>query len=271
MNPDPFGYVEMSVQFGQDGVPLDTARKAFPYLGTTTLLGGIEALLAGSGAQSPRRFIPVCTSVSKALAEGRFADAFKEPSPVEEPEMLFDIAEGQRMCRSICKALRTVKADQTGLQGIASDLITEMNDLLILFAFADEQGLKFNFNLQTCEKPPAPLTAWMTGEMEDTRKVMAKLVQEVEQHCGKLAFAGGDGSSIEKAVLITNAKTEEEGVAAESEWVRQVHAGWKKRRQSLVGDAGKMYDEVEYVTPEGETKTIYFDISAFVGGNGRTK
>ena len=36
---------------------------------------------------------------------------------------------------------------------------------------------------------------------------------------GKLVFEGGDGSSMEKAVVIRNAKSELEGVGAEAKWI----------------------------------------------------
>ena len=82
---------------------------------------------------------------------------------------------------------------------------------------------------------------------------------------GAIVFAGGDGSSIEQAVLIRNAKGEEEGVAAESHWVRTVHPGWRKGDQALLSDKGRSYDRIEYRTPKGETKTLYFDITDFFG------
>lgn len=82
---------------------------------------------------------------------------------------------------------------------------------------------------------------------------------------GKLVFEGGDGSSIETAVIIKNAKNEEEGVDAESRWIKKVHPGWQKGKQALLSDDGKKYDKIEYTTRTGETKTIYFDITDFFG------
>ena len=82
---------------------------------------------------------------------------------------------------------------------------------------------------------------------------------------GAIVFQGGDGSSIERAVLIKNAKGEEDGVAAESHWVRTVHPGWRKGDQALLSDKGRSYDRIEYRTPNGETKTLYFDITEFFG------
>jgi len=81
---------------------------------------------------------------------------------------------------------------------------------------------------------------------------------------GKLVFEG-DGSSIEKAVVVKNAKNEMEGVAAESKWVRKVHPTWMKGNQALLSVKGKDYDRIEYRTPDGKTETIFFDITEFFG------
>lgn len=82
---------------------------------------------------------------------------------------------------------------------------------------------------------------------------------------GKLVFEGGDGSSIEKAVVITNAKSEQEGVDGEAKWINKMHRGWKKGSQALLSDQGKHYDRIEYTTPDGKNETIFFDISGFLG------
>lgn len=82
---------------------------------------------------------------------------------------------------------------------------------------------------------------------------------------GKLVFEGGDGSSIEQAVVIKNAKDEMEGVDAEDKWVRKIHPGWRKGAQALMSDNGKSYDRIDYTTPKGETKTLFFDITGFFG------
>ena len=82
---------------------------------------------------------------------------------------------------------------------------------------------------------------------------------------GHLVFEGGDGSSIEQAVVIRNAKDEEEGVGAETKWIGKVHPGWRKGDQALLGEKGKRYDQIEYTMPDGKTTTIFFDITEFFG------
>ena len=80
-----------------------------------------------------------------------------------------------------------------------------------------------------------------------------------------VSFKGGDGSSIEKAVIILSAANEFVGVGAESSWIRKNHPGWRKGSQALLSNKGKQYDRIEYTTPYGETKTIFYDITDFFG------
>ncbi len=81
---------------------------------------------------------------------------------------------------------------------------------------------------------------------------------------GKLVFEG-NGSSIENAVVVKNAKDEMEGVAAESKWVKKVHPKWIKGNQALLRVKEKDYDRIEYKTPDGKTETLFFDITEFFG------
>jgi hypothetical protein len=80
----------------------------------------------------------------------------------------------------------------------------------------------------------------------------------------KMVYKVGDGSTLESAIVI-NAPNEWEGIKAESTWINQNHPKWKKGRQALLHKEGKMYDQIEYTTQEGETKTIYYDITPFFG------
>ena len=82
---------------------------------------------------------------------------------------------------------------------------------------------------------------------------------------GRIVFEGGDGSSIEKAVIVRNAKNSIEGVDAEAKWNQKVHPDWRKGSQACFGEDGRMYDQIEYTTPDNETKTIFFDITDFYG------
>lgn len=81
----------------------------------------------------------------------------------------------------------------------------------------------------------------------------------------KITYGGGDGTSVEKAVVIHGAPNSASGVRAESLWVRRHHPRWRKTRQSLVRGEGKLYDRIDYKTASGETRALYFDISEFFG------
>ena len=81
---------------------------------------------------------------------------------------------------------------------------------------------------------------------------------------GPVTYSDGDGSTIEKAVVIKGAKDEEAGVAAEYAWLRQKYPGYKLSKQSLRGSGDRHYDLIEIDTREGH-KTIYFDITDFFG------
>ena len=80
-----------------------------------------------------------------------------------------------------------------------------------------------------------------------------------------LAQSGGDGSSIEQAIVITGAANTLEGIAKESEWIRQNLRGWRKVGQALLQADGRRYDRIDLAGPNGATKAIYFDITSFFG------
>lgn len=75
---------------------------------------------------------------------------------------------------------------------------------------------------------------------------------------------GGDGSSFEKAIII-NKTNEMDGIAAEYDWIKNHYPGYINLGQELVYNKNKPYDIINIKTAEGQTKSIYFDISAFFG------
>lgn len=80
-----------------------------------------------------------------------------------------------------------------------------------------------------------------------------------------ITFSGGDGSTLEAAIVIKGAKNSLEGVVAESLWVGKRHPDWRKDSQALIDNGGKMFDRIEYVTAADERKTLFFDITDFFG------
>ena len=64
-----------------------------------------------------------------------------------------------------------------------------------------------------------------------------------------VVYEGGDGSSIEKAVVIKGAADTFEGTGAESAWIQSNHPGWEMDSQALLNEGDKDYDRIEYTTP----------------------
>lgn len=182
MNDDSCAYAEITVQFGSD-----TALQTFPYLGQATLMGNIEALLTGSRALTPRRFMSVCESpevkefMDQALEAGELAEKSSKPFPFEVPEMGFDTMDGLRMCGAIKGALAGSTAEKAGLMAIALELAQEMDDLIILLAGGGDRDLQFNFKLKECENPPVKLREWLAAESIDTWKWVADIMDQVEK------------------------------------------------------------------------------------------
>jgi hypothetical protein len=79
-----------------------------------------------------------------------------------------------------------------------------------------------------------------------------------------VSFAGGNGSSIEKAVII-KAPNSFIGIRAEYDWIRKNHPDWNLEKQSALKASGKIYDKMDFQTPDGRSVTLFFDITDFFG------
>jgi hypothetical protein len=77
-------------------------------------------------------------------------------------------------------------------------------------------------------------------------------------------FAGGDGSSVDKAVVILGA-TEATGVRAEYLWLGAHFPEWKLQDQSTLNQGKQIYDVMKFAMPDGSQHTVYFDITDFFG------
>lgn len=80
----------------------------------------------------------------------------------------------------------------------------------------------------------------------------------------RATVSGGDGSSIDKAVII-KAPDNFIGVRIEYTWIKKNCPGCQLERQSAFKKGNKIYDKMEFHTPDGQQKTIYFDITGFYG------
>ena len=79
-----------------------------------------------------------------------------------------------------------------------------------------------------------------------------------------VSLTGGDGSSIENALII-KAPNELAGVRGEYDWIRKNHPDWQLLEQSVLNAGGKVYDKMDFQTPDGRPVILYFDITDFAG------
>ena len=79
-----------------------------------------------------------------------------------------------------------------------------------------------------------------------------------------VTFSGGDGSSIEQAVII-KAPNKYSGVRGELRWIKTNRPGWRFERQSVLKGGGKVLDKMIFQTPQGDLKTVFFDVTDFSG------
>jgi hypothetical protein len=77
-------------------------------------------------------------------------------------------------------------------------------------------------------------------------------------------FAGGDGSSVEEAVVVL-AQTEDEGIDLEHHWIFDHYGRFRKVRGGLASADGKHFDVITVELGDHTEKTIYFDITGFYG------
>ncbi|UCE26114.1 MAG: hypothetical protein JSW52_07040 [Candidatus Coatesbacteria bacterium] len=93
---------------------------------------------------------------------------------------------------------------------------------------------------------------------------------------GDVVYAGGDGTSLEKAVIIVGASGEFEGVDSEYTWLEiqfgPENVNWRSLGQELIIENGRYYDilNVEFLTDvgvydKGDVAEFYFDITDFYG------
>jgi hypothetical protein len=81
-------------------------------------------------------------------------------------------------------------------------------------------------------------------------------------------YAGGDGSSFEKAIVV-KAPNEVTGVAAEYAYLAKRYPGYRRNAQHLFHRKGKSFDVLDVTTREKKKRVFYFDITPFYGKWGR--
>ena len=116
---------------------------------------------------------------------------------------------------------------------------------------------------RTCRTAAAP------GTHEDCLRQESSCVAEKrknqEGRTDLIRFSGGDGGSVETAVVIEGARNEEEGIVAESYWISRNRPGWRKGDQALINANARQFDRISYTSPDGKQAVIFFDITSFFG------
>lgn len=82
-----------------------------------------------------------------------------------------------------------------------------------------------------------------------------------------IRFTGGDGSTMEQAIIIEGAQGEIDGVRSEYQYLELLlgpRRTWTRTKQSLLHQNGRAYDLLE-VDHQGVSKRFYFDITAYFG------
>jgi hypothetical protein len=86
----------------------------------------------------------------------------------------------------------------------------------------------------------------------------------------KVTYEGGDGKTVENAIIIKNAENERNGVAAEYAYIAKINGekfkDWKPVGQSTITNDNKKIDIINIqIIQKNETVSYYFDITEFYG------
>jgi len=84
------------------------------------------------------------------------------------------------------------------------------------------------------------------------------------QYLAPTPFAGGDGSSVDQAVVVL-AEAEDEGIDLEHHWIFDHYGRFRKIRGGLASADGRHFDVITVELGDHSEKTIYFDITGFYG------
>jgi len=84
-----------------------------------------------------------------------------------------------------------------------------------------------------------------------------------QQH--NIRFTGGFGDTLEAAVVIDGVKNSVDGVQAENLFLQILYPGWEKKAQSLITQSAAAFDRIELVTPQGETRHVFFQVTPWMG------
>jgi hypothetical protein len=73
-----------------------------------------------------------------------------------------------------------------------------------------------------------------------------------------------EGESLEAAVVVPGGN-EEDGIAFENDWIYSHYGRFLRRFGGLASHAGRRYDVVKVELSDQTERTLYFDVTDFVG------
>ena len=79
-----------------------------------------------------------------------------------------------------------------------------------------------------------------------------------------VSVSGGDGSSFENAIIISDCDNME-GVDQEYKEVQKRFGNYRLIRQSRINNEDRMFDKLELELEDGRKIALYFDITDFFG------
>lgn len=79
-----------------------------------------------------------------------------------------------------------------------------------------------------------------------------------------VTYAGGDGSSFEKKIVV-KAPNEMFGVTAEYDYLAKYYPGYRRDAQRVERHKGKSFDVLDVTTKDKKKHVFYFDITSFYG------
>ncbi len=80
----------------------------------------------------------------------------------------------------------------------------------------------------------------------------------------RIKYAGGDGSSMAKRIIILGAHGEADGVRSEYDWLRKFRPSCQRGGQSLA-KSGSHFIDILDIRCNGRQQSVYFDITRFFG------
>jgi tRNA A22 N-methylase len=89
-----------------------------------------------------------------------------------------------------------------------------------------------------------------------------------EEISDKATISGGNGESIEEAVIISGVTMQSQVLAVEYNYISAIHGeknnAWMVRGQTIMKENGRIYDVIEVkLNADSQLRIYYFDVTAF--------